>query len=321
MANVDEQYQLLEHEFAQWCGMEHTVSCNSGTAALHLALEALELPAGSQVIVPEFTFIACARAVTMAGLVPVFVDCGDDLLVDPCQIEDCCNSRTKAIMPVHIYGRYCDMDMVYSAACTHDLQVIEDRAECPRGYHHYKPDAACWSFYRNKVIAGEEGGMVAFKDEPHAVRARKLKSQGYTGINWLHSAKAHNYRMTNGQASMVRDSLTKFEQHTQHRAKVENWLNQLIPIEWQMPLRSLCWMYDLRIPGKDNEDIVKKLNERGIEARPGFKPMSMQPEYLGHYRHLNAYKMSREILYLPVRNDTTYEECKIMAKTLKMVVG
>jgi len=145
-----EAFEELEERLSAWSGCQNVVACSSGTAALHLAFEALQLPIGSQVIMPEFTMVACARAATMAGLRPVFVDCGEDLLMDVEKIEDYVSDLTSAILMVHVYGRVCDMERIRWIAARHNLSIIEDLAEAHGVRPDYHTRAACWSFYRNR---------------------------------------------------------------------------------------------------------------------------------------------------------------------------
>lgn len=145
----------FEEAFAEWNGVAHGVACSSGTAALTLALRALNIGPGDEVIVPEFTMVASAWAVTYTGATPVFVDCGDDLNIDVTRIEEKITPRTRAVMPVHVYGRRCDMDAVMDLALQYNLRVVEDSAEA----HGVRPvgDIACFSLFANKIItAGEE---------------------------------------------------------------------------------------------------------------------------------------------------------------------
>jgi perosamine synthetase len=147
-------FELLEDEVADWAGYPrgHVVSCSSGTAALHIALEALQLPQGATVIMPDLTMVACARAVHLAGLVPQFVDCKDDLNMDVRQIDSTQLRSTAAFMAVHLYGR-----CAFKMFGFNNLRVVEDMAEAHGVRPHAETDAACWSFYRNKIVAGEEG--------------------------------------------------------------------------------------------------------------------------------------------------------------------
>lgn len=314
-------FERLEEEWGKWAGVSNVVSCSSGTSALHLALEAFRFPLGSEVIVPEFTMIACARAVTLAGLVPVFVDCGDDLLINTDLIEEKITSKTVAIMPVHVYGRRCEMDAIRTYAIAFNLKVIEDLAEAHGVPVHPNTDAACWSFYRNKIVAGEEGGAIAFRYNVHAQHARELRSVGFTkDHNFLHHPRGFNARLSNANTELILEDLKSVDRNLQLRERVESWYTCLTPDNWCMPLRNVVWVYDVRIPNVDIEAVVKKCNEQGVQARCGFKPMSMQEEYLSTYETwtcLNAYRLSQEILYLPVYPDMIQEDCERNVNVLK----
>lgn len=306
-----ESYRRLEIEFGRWAGVDNVVACSSGTAALHLALEAMQFPVPPYgVFVPDFTMVACARAVTLAGLKPMFVDCDDDLLMDLSKVTMDDALYARAIMPVHIYGRRCSMDNVRLMANLYGLRVIEDCAECPVPYgkNEYKPDAACFSFYKNKVIAGEEGGAVAFANPEHAARARQLRCLGFTDKHdFQHVPRGHNYRLANSLASLVLDSLGRVEENLAERRRIESWYDALCPAEWKMPPRDVPWVYDLRIPeGRDR--VVEELNKAGIAARHGFKCLSLQVEYIGGPIGPNADKASREMLYLPIQPMVTSKE-------------
>ncbi len=297
-------FERLEEEFGKWAGVHNVVACSSGTSALHLALEALQLPLGSEVLVPEFTMIACARAVTMAGLKPVFVDCGDDLLMDVDKLDDNLTGNTVAVMPVHVYGRRCDMDVVATLAADNGLMVVEDLAEAHGVPVHPNTDAACWSFYRNKIVAGEEGGAVAFKIKANADYARELRSVGFTeDHNFLHSPRGFNARLSNANAELILENLKYVEGGLTSRQWVKSRYDELVPEEWRMPQRDVVWVYDVRIPEVDLDAVIRYCNGHEVAARHGFKPMSMQPEYRKRavdYQQLNAYQLSQEILYLPV---------------------
>ena len=305
-------YEQLEYEIGKWAGVEHVVACSSGTAALHLALEALCLESGSEVIVPDFTMVACPRAVTMAGLTPVFVDCGEDLLID-CDLVSRISDieEIRAIMPVHIYGRRCDMDAIISTANDVDWWVVEDMAEAHGIKPHPSSDAWAWSFYRNKIVAGEEGGAVAFRCKEHADLARQLRSLGFTDAHdFMHVPRGCNYRLANSLAKPILQSLRQFESTMMLRQKIRDMYDRLCPLEWMMPERDVPWVYDLRIRGLKNVDEgVKALNDDGIAARHGFKPMSEQAEYGGRSGMKwfggpdgvsVAKRMSREVFYLPI---------------------
>lgn len=303
-----EPYIQLEYEWGKWAGVENVVACSSGTAALHLALEAYQFRQGSEVILPDYTMVACARAITLSGHTPVFVDCRqDNLLLNVKILEDAVTDKTRAIMAVHIYGRYCDMKSIHEVADKYDLMVIEDLAEAHGIPPHPNTHAACWSFYRNKIVSGEEGGAVAFKEQGQAALAKCLRSLGFTHAqDYRHIPRGHNYRMSNSHASMILRSLGQSSENVSKRRQIEEWYNDVFKwdVEWLMPKREAVWVYDIAISDlvcdKQNA-IVKALWENGIQARHGFKPMHTQEEYQGCRRVGGevAALMSTRVVYLP----------------------
>lgn len=300
-----EPFQELEVKFAEWNSLDPVgmVACSSGTAALHLALEAFQLPLGSEVIIPDLTMVACPRAVMLAEHYPQFVDCNNQLLMDD-HILNTAHwlSNARAVMAVHTYGRQVNLDQFPKVRrCWFQ---IEDLAEAHGVRPHKHTDAACWSFYKNKIIAGEEGGAVWFKNPEHAKLARQLRSLGFTDEHdFTHIPRGHNYRMSNAHAKLVLPSLTEADVNLAKRRQVEQWYNEKVPQEWQMPARDVVWVYDLRIPGMTSEQqnsLVKGLNQKGIAARHCFKPMTTMQEWQGRQPvSPNALRLSREIIYLP----------------------
>ena len=347
-----EPFQELEKTFGEWVGWypENTVVCSSGTAALHLALEGLRLPAGAEVIVPDLTMIACARAVTMAGLVPVFVDCRDDLLIDPDRIDEVCSragpgrqrgGNIVAIMPVHIYGRQCDMGAITDLADKYDLFVIEDLAEAHGVEPHEKSDTACWSFYRNKIVAGEEGGAVIFRYPEAAALARQLRCLGFTDAHdFTHVPRGHNYRLANCLAEKVLSNFVErnpneyvVDWNWARRWQIIQWCDDACPLEWKMPKRDAPWVYDMRIRGLLKgglDELVSELHREGIVARHGFKPCSDQAEYrsgwgawkIGGEGDSCARRASREVFYLPISPGiTTEKNVKRAFQTIHRALG
>lgn len=312
-----EAYQLFEQQFAEWAGVENVVGCSSGTSALHLALESLQLPLGSEVITSDFSMIAVPRAIALAGLVPVFVDCGSDLLLDSDLLDAAVTERTSAIVAPHIYGRVCHEDVV-TVAKRHGLRLIEDCAEAHMRLGWCESaDASCFSFYRNKIIAGEEGGAIAFRDPSCAKLARQLRSLGFTDAHdFNHLPRGHNYRLSNAHALLILDSLAKADANIAARREIEAWYDAVCPAEWLMPPRIAAWVYDIRIPGIDSETqskIVHDLQSAGIAARHAFKLMSMQAEFASCRRieSGNAYAASTSVVYLPIQpGKTTAGDCK-----------
>jgi perosamine synthetase len=324
-------FEGLEWEWAEFNGLDPAgmVACASGTAALHLALEALELPTGSEVIVPDFTMIACPRAVTMAGLRPVFVDCDDDLLMSQELLYQAVGMRTSAVMLVSVYGRH---SHVWQRD-TEGIKVIEDLAEA-HGVHPYpKTDAACWSFYKNKIIHGEEGGAVWFRDIANAEKARCLRSLGFTAAHdFCHAPRGWNHRMSNTHAVLIRQSLWRYNRDMVLRQEIVRWHDEECPDAWRMPPRDVPWVYDLRLRGLCGEqqqyEVIRALLVKGIQGRHGFKPCSGQQEYMldnwSKTGPLNpkALAASREVIYLPIQPGiTTRESVREAFRVIKGIIG
>lgn len=306
MAEGIEAVELLEASIGEWMGFspENVVACSSGTAALHLALESLQLPQGSKVLVPDYTMVACARSCTLAGLEPVFLDCGPDLLIDTQKMKGLdFGGDVRAIMPVHIYGRRCNMDFISAFAKRRGMMVVEDMAELHGVKPHRDTDAACWSFYRNKIVGGKEGGAVAFRKEGHAALARTLRCLGFTREhNFQHVPRGHNYRLSDVHSLFIQSSLNTVNENMTSRRRLENIYNEAIPVDWHMPKRESPWVYDVRLPTERHvPTVVNHLNKNGIAARCGFYPMTLQVEYRQPTRvMMYSHSIYSRIMYLPL---------------------
>ena len=296
------QFETLESEFAKYIGTKGCVTVNTGTAALHVALEALRLPEDSEVIVPQYTMIATAWAVHYARLKPIFIDCDNSLLIDIDKLERHINPRTEVIMVTHIYGRVVNMDEVMDIAKRYRLRVIEDAAEAHgcewEGKKVGSFDIGCFSFYRNKIICGEEGGAVTSNDLEFLDTVRDMKCMSFgKNHDYNHSRIGFNYRMTNSQAELILDSLSDVENNIKIRRDNAKLYDSLIDRKYHMPKRDIPWVYDIKVP--DNI-IVDKLKEQGIAARYGFKPCSINAPFNKWTNLSNSFEMSKQIMYLPV---------------------
>lgn len=292
----------FEELWAQKNKKKYGVSCNSGTNAIYLALKALGVGPGDEVIVPEYTMIATAWAVSYTGATPVFADCGDDLLIDKFPFS----GKTKAVIFVPIYGRKIH-SAYYVAARLADIAIIEDMAEAhgiePRG------DIACYSFYGNKILTTGEGGMCLTNNKEWADEMRSLANMYFDeGRTMIHPKRGHNFRMTNLQAAVGVAQVMRCDEILEKRAKIQEWYDENLPEALKMPRRDVLWMYDIKVP--DNVKWKAEIERIGIPTRYGFKPMSMQPMYLGEYEHLNAYRWSKRILYLPTYTSMEEKEIK-----------
>ncbi|MEU9116152.1 DegT/DnrJ/EryC1/StrS family aminotransferase [Streptomyces sp. NPDC048483] len=298
--------QRFERAFAEYNGIAHGVSCSSGTAALTLALRALGIGPGDEVIVPEFTMIASAWAVTYTGATPVFVDCADDLNIDVTRIEEKITARTKAVMPVHIYGRRCDMDAVMDIAYQYNLRVVEDSAEA----HGIRPvgDIACYSLFANKIITAGEGGVCLTDDPKLAGQLAHLRAMAFTkDHSFLHKKVAYNFRMTAMQAAIALGQVERLDDILETRREIERRYDEGlagIPGITLMPPRDVLWMYDLR--AERREELREFLANESIETRLFFKPMSRQPMYFQpEWPSLKANTFAEDGLYLPTHTDLT----------------
>jgi perosamine synthetase len=298
--------QRFEQAFADYNGIAHGVACSSGTTALTLALRALGIGPGDEVIVPEFTMIASAWAVTYTGATPVFVDCGDDLNIDVSLIEAKITPRTKVIMPVHIYGRRCDMDAIMKLAYEYNLRVVEDSAEA----HGVRPvgDIACFSLFGNKIITSGEGGICLTDDPRLAGQLAHLRGMAFdSGHTFLHKKLGYNFRMTSMQAAVALAQTEQLDEILTLRRDIEKRYDDgLAGISGitLMPARDVLWMYDLRAERRD--ELREFLATAGIETRLFFKPMSRQPGYLDPgWPALNASVFSEDGLYLPTYTGLT----------------
>jgi len=314
-------YQLLEKKYADFVGTKHACAVNTGTAALHVSLEALKLPKNSKVLVPDFTMYASGLAVYYARLTPVFVDCDENLLIDLKKAEALIDKDTKVIMVTHVYGRVVDMTKVMKLAEKYNLRVIEDAFEAQGANIKNKQvgsyDIGCFSLYRNKIIHAEEGGIITSNDKDFIDIVQDMKSMSFgTDHNYYHNQIGFNYRCTDFQANLALESLKNVKDNLTKRDKISQIYNSIIPEKYHMPdNRKVVWVYDIKHP-KAN-DLVKIINKKGITARHSFKPMSMQPLFNCKEVGFNSKKMSQNVFYLNVSPNETEEDVVRKAYTVK----
>ncbi len=308
----------FEEKFAEWNSTKYGVSCSSGTAALLIALRALGIKQGDEVIVPEFTMIASAWAVSYTGATPVFVDCKDDLNINEKLIEEKITEKTKAIMPVHIYGRRCNMEKIMDLAYNYNLFVVEDSAEG----HGIKPvgDIACFSLFANKIITSGEGGICVTNNKRLAEQMVHLRGMAFTPEHdFIHKKLAYNFRITNLQAAVALAQTEKINEFLQKRKQIEFWYDENlrnIPQIQLMPNREVLWMYDVLV--KDRDKLMEYLKENGIETRKFFRPMSQQPMYFDeNWKNLNAVKFSDSGIYLPTYFELKEEDIRFIANKIR----
>lgn len=294
------------------------LAVSNGTVALHLALVALGVGPGDEVIVPDMTFAATVNAVLYTGAVPVLVDIElDTLCIDPLQFEQAITPKTKAVIPVHLYGHPCNMGLILDIAKQNKLYVIEDCAEALGSQYKNNPvgsfgDAATFSFFANKTITTGEGGMVIFKNEDIAKKARVLRDHGMSQEKrYWHEVVGFNYRMTNLQAAIGVAQTERLESFINNKRKIAQYYNINFgelshidtPIEKEWAF-STYWLYGLKINTDmiELDEVVNVLGNQGVETRPFFYPLHVQPPYMDLKRHgnlENSKSLSNKGLCLP----------------------
>jgi perosamine synthetase len=289
--------QRFEEAFAEKISVRHAVSCANGTAALHLALLALGVRPGDEVIVPDLTFVATANAVTYCGATPAFADCEEDTwCVSAATVEPLITPRTVGIIPVHLFGHPCDMDAITALAARHGLFVLEDAAEAHGALVRGRPagslaTAAIFSFYGNKIVTTGEGGMITTNDAALAARARQLRGQGMDlEKRFWFPLIGYNYRLTNLQAAIGLAQLERLDQTVEVHRRVAAWYRaELASVEGlRLPVekkwaKNVYWLFSLVLEGGEarRDTVIQTMAEEGIETRPFFYPMHNLPMYGG----------------------------------------
>jgi len=283
----------FEQEFAEYCGCRYGVAVTSGTTALHLAVTAAGIGPSDEVIVSASTNIATALAVVHNGAIPIPADSENvtwNLNLD--LIESLITSRTRAIIPVHLYGHPVDMDGLCDIAERHNLTVIEDCAEshgatCRGKVTGSFGNMGCFSFYANKVITTGEGGMVVTNDKALEERLRLLRNLAFTKPRFRHELAGYNFRMTGCQAAMGLAQLHKIDRIIAEKRRVAHTYNRYLSdipgvqlpaeAEW---VRNVYWMYAIVIHpefGMSRDTLMERLQDAGIDTRTFFCPMNQQP--------------------------------------------
>ena len=286
----------FEDLFKKSCEMEHALAVSNGTVALHLALEALGVGPGDEVIVPDLTFAASANAVVHSGATPVFVDVEDSTgCLDVAKAREAVSPKTRAIMPVHLYGYSCDMDAVMALAREQNLLVVEDCAEAIGTRWKGKPvgsfgDASCFSFFGNKTITTGEGGMVLFRDEQIRERGAVLRDHGMNkNRRYWHEVVGYNYRLTNLQAAIGVAQMERLDYFVETKRKIAaRYREGLTGLQGVTlaPESADClnsyWLYTIRIGASSRltrDQLQSVLMDAGVETRPVFHPMHVMPAY------------------------------------------
>lgn len=329
----------FERMFAEFCGVKHAIATNNGTTAIHLALVALGVQPGDEVLIPTVTYIATANAVRYCGATPVLVDvCRETMNIDPGEVEKKITSKTRGIIPVHLYGHPADMGPLLELAKKHSLFIVEDAAEAHGAeYNGVRVgsfgDCATFSFFGNKIVTTGEGGMVTTNDDALAERLRLFRGQGMDlKHRYWFQVVGYNYRMTNIQAAIGVAQMEHVETALAARKELAGWYEQalsalvehiVLPVELPWG-RHVYWMYTifLRNGGeRERDQVMKMLDEAGIETRPVFYPMHIMPPYKEEASYPVADLWAARGINLPTHQQLTQEDVQRIADTLSTAVA
>ncbi len=337
ISSVGRYIGAFESEFARYCGTSCAVSCNNGTAALHLALLGVGCAPGDEVLVPTLTYVASANAVTYCGAAPVFVDAEPRTMnLDPAQVEALITPRTKAIMVVHLYGHPVDMDPIAEIAARYGLAVVEDAAEAHGALYKGRTvgslgDVAAFSFFGNKIVTTGEGGMITTSDAELAARMTLLRGQGMDPQRryWF-PVVGYNYRMTNIEAAIGLAQMERIDEHLAARRRVRRWYDDRFadlaefvqtPVEEDWARHSF-WMYTVVLQGTaaaGRDKLMALLEADGIETRRVFPPMHALPPYEDRVRAFPvADRLSARGLNLPTHGLLTEDDVEFVVARIRV---
>tara|TARA_B100000963_G_C22535662_1_gene629660 strand:+ start:53 stop:1180 length:1128 start_codon:yes stop_codon:yes gene_type:complete len=332
----------FEEKFSNKVNRKYGIACSSGTAALDIAIKALEIGPGDEVIIPSFTIISCASAVFKSGAKIILLDCDkDSWLMQPDQLEKLITAKTKAIMVVHIYGLPVNIDPIIEIAKKNRIFIIEDSAEQIGGLYKGKPcgsfgDISTFSFYPNKNVTTGEGGMVVTNNINLAERAKSLRNLCFQSEKrFVHNEIGWNYRMTNLQAALGLAQLERLDESVEKKISIgKAYYERLKDIDLiQLPLEKLdyaqniFWVYGIVLDKRvgNAKYLMKKLADNSIGSRPFFYPIHKQPVFLNkglfvNDFHPNAEHISEYGFYLPSGLSITINEIDIVTDTLKRLI-
>jgi len=334
----------FETAMANYVGSRHAVAVNSGTSALHLAMLACGIGPGDEVITTPFSFIASANCALFVGARPVFVDIDETTLnITANSIKSAVTKRAKAILPVHIFGRPCDMPAIQKLAQKYNLDVIEDSCEA-LGARIQGKHAGTWgrcgtfAFYPNKQITTGEGGILVTDDEKAAELARSLRNQGRSTMSrWLqHERLGYNYRLSDIACALGIAQLSRIEEILRRRNWVaERYLEHLSGIPEVIPPaparqdHEISWfVFVIRLSAKhadQRDDVMRSLNEQGIASGAYFSPLHLQPVYAERFGYKKGdfpvtERVSRSTIALPFFTRMTEEQVRRVCEGLRIAL-
>lgn len=339
ISSTGEFIPKFETKFAETFGARYAITTNNGTSALHLALLALGVGPGDEVIIPALTFVASSNSILYTGAKPVFVDVDPKTwMLDPQQIPNKITSRTRAIMPVHLYGYPAPMDQIRKLAKKFHLNIIEDAAEAHGAKYNGKyvgtlGDLGCFSFYGNKIITTGEGGMITTNSKKLRNKIMLLKNHGMSPQKkYWHSIVGYNYRMTNLQAAVGLAQLTKFHTFLKKREKIGTWYRQalrqvsciILPPENNDITIGVNWLFTVLFKdgnGKTRTGLMRFLQTKGIDSRPVFYPLNQFPMYKTKEQFPVSAYISQRGITLPTYPDLSLRDISFITNMIAAYVN
>lgn len=330
----------FEESFARYCGVKYATSTSNGTTALHLALMAIGIKPGDEVIVPTLTFISPANAVSYCGATPVFVDSEEDSWsINPRKIEEAITKKTRAVIVVHLYGHPCNMDPIIKVVKKNNLYLVEDAAESHGALYKQNcvgsfGDVSCFSFFGNKNITSGEGGMCLTNNQSFFNKMNILKNHGMdANKKYWHTCIGYNYRITNMQAAVGLAQLKKLDRFLEKKKKIANWYREefrdlidkkIITPHPKMPwAQNVVWLYTILLNNKtekERDEIINKLKTMGVETRPFFYPLHLMPPYKSNQKFPVAEKISAGGISLPSSVKLSREQVAYIADALRKII-
>jgi len=333
----------FEAAFAAYCGRRFGVSCCSGTAGLHMAMIAHEIGPGDEVITTPFSFVASASCIVMVGATPVFADIDPDTWnMDPARIEAAVTGRTKALVPVDVFGQPADMDPILEIAARHDLVVIEDSCEALGSSYKSRQAgsfgaASVFGFYPNKQLTTGEGGIVLTDDEAVAEHCRSLRNQGRDGSGWLaHARIGYNFRLSDINCALGLVQLQRLGEITEARNRVVALYHRELADESRIRLQKILpdvemsWFVfvvrlDDRYGPDDRDRILAQLADRGVQCSNYFAPIHLQPcfaERFGFCRGDFAVceALAERTIALPLHHELTENDIHYVCQALRQLL-
>jgi perosamine synthetase len=333
VSSLGKYIDMFEEKFSKYCNTKYAVATSNGTTALHLTLVSLGITEEDEVIIPNFTFVATASAIKYIGAKVITVDIEEDTLcISPEAIKKAITPKTKAIIPVHLYGHPANMIEINKIAKKYNLFVVEDAAEAHGAEQNGKKvgglsDAGIFSFYGNKIITSGEGGMITTNNKELYKKLKYLRDHAMSkDKRYWHTEVGFNYRMTNLQAALGVAQFERINELLAKKKEIFKWYKDglkdipNIKLNYQKDgYKNIYWMMCIEINGykeKERDELIDKLKEKGIDSRPFFYPVSDMPMYDNCDTPI-THKVYQRGLNLPSYFDLTKEQVEYICKEIK----